>query len=226
MQRFGERAVTFGVEGDAFVTAKSTGFAKDGRLELRVTAEAKSFRLRTYIIADYAPSLISAAVAVGLNFKLRRAEIKAAIEHFHPQSKRLEVVRGANGVTVLNDAYNANPDSMGSALRTLKSFPAEGRHFAVLGDMFELGEATAKEHREIGRMVSDLAFSHVFFVGTAMKAAAQSYQRVSKRPERATHHATKAEMIELLHERLQPGDVVLVKGSRGMRMEELIEQLR
>jgi UDP-N-acetylmuramoyl-tripeptide--D-alanyl-D-alanine ligase len=224
--KFVDRVKTFSTHAAANVTAHTTGFSKDGRLELRVTAEGKSFQLRSYIVADYAPSLIASAVAVGLSFKLRRAEIKQAIEHFHPHDKRLEVQRLANGVTVINDAYNANPDSMESAFRTLQSYPAAGKKYVIIGDMFELGEAAPKEHRALGKTLSETPFAHLYFLGQAMKAAYATYQRNAKRPERAMHFLHKHELAEKLREIVAEGDVLLVKGSRGMKMEELIEQLR
>ena len=224
--KFGERAHSFSSRTPSQVMVRTSGFSKDGRLELRVSAENKSFQLRTHIVADYASNLVAAAVAVGLSFKLRRAEIKQALEHFHPHDKRLEVQRLSSGVTVINDAYNANPDSMESAFRTLQSYPAAGKKYVVIGDMFELGESGPREHRAIGKTLSEMTFPHLYFVGQSMKAAYAAYQRAAKRPERALYFKTKQELAEKLRLVVTDGDVLLVKGSRGMKMEELIEQLR
>jgi UDP-N-acetylmuramoyl-tripeptide--D-alanyl-D-alanine ligase len=230
IKQFGDRGITYGTgeEPDGrFANAFKIGYSKDGRTELRVVCEGKSFGVRTHIIADYAPNAIAAAVAVGVHFQMRRAEIKDQIETFHPHGKRLEVIR-IDGVTILNDCYNANPDSMESSLRTLMEFPATGRKFAVLGDMFELGEETIKQHRALGRKIAGHGFDHVLFTGKAMQAAWKSYNAAAGKTNGATKNSyfeNNSELAASLRDLLQPGDAILVKGSRGMKMEEVIELL-
>jgi len=231
-KQFGERCMTFGSGKDAddkFVYAYKLGFAKDGRIELRVGCEGKSFKLRTHIIADYAANVIAAAVVVGLHFHMRRAEIKAQLEIFKPHTKRLEVVKIHEGITVLNDAYNANPDSMESALRTMTEFPVEGRKFIVLGDMYELGDTSQKEHRALGRKVAEFGFDHVFFTGKDMQLAWKAYNTASGKTNGSTKESyfkNKEQLADSLRSQLKPGDAVLVKGSRGMKMEEVIDLIQ
>lgn len=228
---FGDRCLTYGTgseEEGPGIYAYKLGYAKDGRLELRVGCEGKSFRLRTHIIADYAPNLIAAAVAVGLHFKMRRAEIKAQLEIFRPHEKRLELVRTHDGITILNDAYNANPDSMEAAFRTLTEYPVAGRRFVVLGDMYELGETSQKEHRALGKKIAEFAFDRVFFTGKDMQLAWKSYIGAAGKTngETETYFANKEKLAETLGSMLQPGDAVLIKGSRGMKMEDVIDLLQ
>ncbi len=229
--KFGDRAVTYGqgrADRNRFVHAYKVGYSKDGRMELRVACEDKSFRIRTHLIADYTPNLIASAVAVGLHFKMRRAEIKSQLEIFRPHSKRLEIVH-IDGFTVLNDAYNANPDSMESALRTLKEFPAEGRKFAVLGDMLELGTTSSREHRAIGLIAAKFRLARVFFTGKDMKLASKAYSLASGKSNGAakpSYFSKKSDLVTSLREVLRPGDAVLIKGSRGMKMEEVIDLLQ
>jgi UDP-N-acetylmuramoyl-tripeptide--D-alanyl-D-alanine ligase len=231
-KHFGEKCVTFGTgteEDGRFVYAYRLGFAKDGRLEIRVGCDGKSFKLRTHIIADYAPNVVAAAVAVGLHFHMRRAEIKAQLEIFKPHTKRLEVVRIQEGITILNDAYNANPDSMESALRTMTEFPVEGRKFIVLGDMYELGDTSEREHRALGRKVAEFGFDHVFFTGKDMQFAWKAYHTASSKTNGSTKESyfkNKQQLADTLRGQLQPGDAILIKGSRGMKMEEVIDLIQ
>lgn len=230
-KQFAERCVTYGTgteEDGRDVYAYKLGYAKDGRLEVRVGCEGKSFRLRTHMIADYASNMIAAAVAVGLHFKMRRAEIKAQLEIFRPHEKRLELVRTYDGITILNDAYNANPDSMESAFRTLVDFPVTGRRFVVLGDMYELGDTSQREHRALGKKIAEFAFDRVFFTGKDMQLAWKSYIGAAGKTngETETYFANKEKLAEILGSLLQPGDAVLIKGSRGMKMEEVIDLLQ
>lgn len=221
---FGDRCMTFGTTPQAEIFARLLGYTKDGRLELRVGAEDKSFKLRTHIIADYAPNMIAGAVAVGLHFKMRRAEIKAAIEYFKPHDKRLEVVKLGSGITVINDTYNANPDSMESAFKTLAAFPSEGKRFVVLGDMFELGDTSEREHKAVGKKLQDFEFAGLFFTGKDMEFA---YKSAKRGREGEIHHFTsKEQIVDRLRNMLEPGDTILVKGSRGMKMEEVIDLIQ
>ena len=234
---FGERAITYGTGRSADVHAHKIGFAKDGRLEIRVECEGKSFRVRSRLVADYTPNMIGAAVAVGLHFGLRHREMREQVEAFYPHDKRLEVQhislctpaaksrdRSVN-VTVLNDAYNANPDSMLSALRTLTEFPSQGRRFAVLGDMFELGETSSREHRALGRKIVGFSLNGVLFTGKDMELAWKSYHSAAgpKKSSASYYFHHKSELAKALKEILRPGDTVLIKGSRGMKMEEVLE---
>ncbi|HET6400679.1 MAG TPA: UDP-N-acetylmuramoyl-tripeptide--D-alanyl-D-alanine ligase [Candidatus Kapabacteria bacterium] len=230
-QTFGDRAITYGsgVSSDGrAVHAYKSGFAKDGRLELRVGCEGKSFRIRSHLIADYTPNLVAAAVAVGIQFHLRRPEIKSQIDSFRPHNKRLEIVR-LEGITVLNDAYNANPDSMESALRTLAEYPVAGRRFAVLGDMFELGKTSQREHRALGRKIAEYPLHRVLFTGKDMQLASKSYHTAAGKTNGAAKNSyfkTKVQLAASLRKLLQPGDAVLIKGSRGMKMEEVIDLIQ
>lgn len=223
-KQFGDKCETFGTSPAGEIFARFLGYTKDGRLELRVGAEDKSFKLRTHIIADYAPNMIAGAVAVGLAFKMRRAEIKAAIEYFKPHDKRLEVVKLASGVTVLNDTYNANPDSMESAFKTLASYPAEGKRYVIVGDMFELGEKSEAEHKSIGKKLTEFDFAGLYFTGKDMELAYKSAKR--GREGEIYYFKTKDEAATKLRDILNPGDTLLVKGSRGMKMEEVIDLLQ
>ena len=231
LKRFGDRVLSYGAGRKAegrYVHAYKSGHAKDGRVELRIGCEGRSFRVRTHLIADYAPNIVAAAVTVGLHFKMRRAEIKSQLEIFRPHSNRLEVVH-VDGITVLNDAYNANPDSMESALRTLKEFPAEGRKFAVLGDMYELGTTSEREHRALGRKAAGFHLHRVFFTGKDMQHAWKSYNVAAGKTNGATKESyfkKKSDLAATLREALRPGDAVLIKGSRGMKMEEVLDLLQ
>jgi UDP-N-acetylmuramoyl-tripeptide--D-alanyl-D-alanine ligase len=228
LEKFGARTMTYGSvrekEGLS-IHAEKVSYGKDGRVEVRISHAGKPFQIRTHLIADYAPNMIAAAIAVGMHFHMRRSEIKTRIESFRPHSNRLEIVH-LDGVTVLSDTYNANPDSMESALRTLQEFPVEGRRFAALGDMFELGSASEQEHRALGLKVADYHLHHVYFTGTN---ALQSYKAASKGLNGKSKHSyfsEKEELAAALRDALQPGDALLIKGSRGMKMEELIDLIQ
>ncbi len=228
VKKFGNRAITFGTnmeQTDHYVLAQKIGYAKDGRVEIRISCDGKSFILRTHLYADYAANVIAAAIAVGMHFHMRRVEIKPQIEFFRPHSNRLEILQ-IDGITVLNDAYNANPDSMLSALKTLKEYPTEGRRFAVLGDMFELGRAAAREHRSLGHAVAGYHLHHAYFTGKYSRQAYKAALEASNGSAKSSFYTDKEKLVGALRNAVRPGDVVLIKGSRGMKMEEVIDLLQ
>ncbi len=122
---------------------------------------------------------------------------------------------------VLDDSYNANPDSMQQALSLLGAHP--GRRVAVLGDMLELGEAADALHAELGRHVADAKVSLLFGLGDGMRHAVSSARAAGLSD--AEHFGTFEELVEALRSALRAGDAVLVKGSRGSRMERVVEAL-
>jgi UDP-N-acetylmuramoyl-tripeptide--D-alanyl-D-alanine ligase len=121
-------------------------------------------------------------------------------------------------VTVVNDAYNANPDSMAAALRAVAGI-ANGRAVAVLGEMLELGDGSAEAHRDIGRLAAELGFARVVVVGDGARAIAEGAGSIAEVADDADA------AIGILSASLQGGDVVVVKASRGVRLERVAHAL-
>lgn len=176
-----------------------------------------SVQLRTY--GRYAAESALAAAGVGLNFGISATKIKSVLENYRPRSKRMEVSK-VHGVTILNDTYNANPDSVLAALKTLALMECKGQKIVVLGDMLELGEVSEREHRSIGREVRSLRLEYVLTYGPQSAVIAAE----SSAPY-AFHYEEKSMLIAYLEELVTPGDIVLVKGSRGMKMEDVVIHL-
>jgi UDP-N-acetylmuramoyl-tripeptide--D-alanyl-D-alanine ligase len=128
-------------------------------------------------------------------------------------------VRRSRGATLLLDYYNANPDSAKAALAALATWPAARRRIAVLGDMLELGEAAASLHEQVGRAVAQ---AELWVVG----AHAGDYERGARANGiEVRSFADKTEAARALHDALVPGTVVLLKASRGAKLEEVVRDL-
>jgi UDP-N-acetylmuramoyl-tripeptide--D-alanyl-D-alanine ligase len=156
----------------------------------------------------------AAAVAAGLAIGVDLATLVAGVERAAASPWRMEIHRGS--VTVVNDAYNANPDSVEAALRTVAELP--GRHVAVLGRMAELGIVAEEEHLRIGALAVELGFAGVVVVGDE-PGIARGAGRVA-RPV-----ADSEEALRVLRGYLREGDVVLVKASRAVGLEALAGRL-
>jgi UDP-N-acetylmuramoyl-tripeptide--D-alanyl-D-alanine ligase len=156
-----------------------------------------------------------AAASIGYLFEIDPSRIKRAIDSFTGVPMRLEV-KEIDGIRVINDVYNANPASMEEALKELVRVK-RGRIIAVLGDMLELGTYEGEAHKRLGRLLSALAIDILIAVGTRMAVAASEFQGKGYPVQNAE------EAGRLLREILRRGDTVLIKGSRGMRMEKVLE---
>jgi UDP-N-acetylmuramoyl-tripeptide--D-alanyl-D-alanine ligase len=154
------------------------------------------------------------------------ADVAAALSAAGPRSRwRMEVDRRADGVTVVNDAYNANPESMRAALAALAALPGE-RRIAVLGAMGELGPGAAAEHERLGRDAAAAGVDLVVAVGADAVGIASGAAAAGRRPgEESVHVPDREAARALLSERLRAGDVVLVKASRAYGLELLAADL-
>ncbi len=137
----------------------------------------------------------------------------------------MEVRQTPDGVTVVNDAYNANPDSMRAALRTLAAMRTTGRTFAVLGEMAELGADSIAEHDAIGRLAVRLSVFRTIVVGQGARALYLGASQEGSWDGEAAWVPDGAAAVAMLREQLRPGDVVLVKASRSAGLESVAAAL-
>lgn len=166
-----------------------------------------------------------AAIAVGVSQGVAVTVMISQLEHFKPTMKmRMERVQLLNGVQLINDTYNANPASMQAALRTVSAAKRSGRFIAVFGDMLELGEAAELKHKELGEMSSDAGVFKLFVFGEY--AGAVSDGAKAKGLSNVQIFDDVNILSKDLKSEIKTGDVVLVKGSRGMKMERVVEYLK
>ncbi len=166
-----------------------------------------------------------AAAAVGFHYGLDGAVIKKALDSYSSYEKRMQIVK-AGRVTILNDTYNSNPDSAIEALRWLSMVRTNGKRIAVLADMLELGDSSVREHRRVGKAAAGEGIDFLLTFGKmAREIAASAKSMPGGRPETQSFRS-KEELSGRLSAIVSPGDVVLIKGSRGMRMEEIVTALQ
>jgi len=161
------------------------------------------------------------AVAAGRAFGLSSEECAAGLATAPLAKARLQI-KEIGGVQFLDDSYNANPDSMKAALRTLVELDADGKRIAVLGEMRELGDESERGHREVGQTAAALKIDQLIAIGNAAAAIADAARHAGLRKTAIVNSTLKA--AELLNEIAAPGDLILIKGSRAARTEEVIEQ--
>ncbi len=207
--------VTFGRDPSADVCALDVVLDGDGRAAFTLTTPAGRARVRLPLAGEHQVLNAAAATAAGLALGVALDTLAAGLERATGSAWRMEIHRGR--FTVVNDAYNANPDSVRAALRTVAALP--GRHIAVLGKMAELGTVEAEEHRRMGAEARRLGYAAVVTVGEDPGYAEGA--GALTRPV-----ADAAQALAVVTEMVRPGDVVLVKASRAIGLETLAASLR
>lgn len=216
--------VTFyGTGEDADIRAEEIVTDEEGRPSFTLATAEERQLVSLAIPGRHNAYNAAAAAAVGLYLGLTFEEIAEGLAEARSSSMRMEVFESASGVTVINDAYNANPAAMRAALRTLSDFSTDSRRVAVLGDMAELGSLTDRAHFELGEYVASLGLDVLVTVGERAKRIAQGARAEGFSVEAIHTFASAEDAADSLEAMLRGGDVVLVKASRVIGLESVVE---
>lgn len=188
----------------------------DPFIELNWFLEGKSYEAKTNLTGHYNFENIMAAISVGCFFKLTPQEINKGLFNYHPANNRSQVTKTIYN-TVICDFYNANPSSMTVAIENLSTLTAS-KKIAILGDMFELGEVSTEQHKNIIDLAISKGFQHLIFVG-------HHFYNVKKETGRAHFFKTTAETEVFIKAQNWKETLILLKGSRGMALEKLLPVL-
>ncbi len=214
------RTVTFGF-GSADVAGRERR-VEGGRAAFLVDGHAVHLAL----LGDHHAVNALAAIAVARECGLSTADAATAVSAATPVSPhRMALTERADGVTILDDAYNASPESMRAAFRALRTVANGHTSWAVIGEMLEMGAASMQAHDDIGIDAVRLGISHLVVVGAGARPAYVSAVREGSWGDEAAFVATIEEALALVRDRVAPGDTVLVKGSHGTGLWRLADEL-
>jgi UDP-N-acetylmuramoyl-tripeptide--D-alanyl-D-alanine ligase len=220
------RVVTFGMEADADVRASDVAMGPDGRASFALQARGDRERVELTVPGDHMVSNALAAAALGIELGLSAAECAAALKGARVSAWRMETFTTAGGVVILNDAYNANPESMAAGLKTARWIARQGRLAAVLGHMAELGPIAFDEHERLGELVVRIGVDRLVTVGEPARAIARAAVREGQLPEDVASYDEASEATADVRTWARRGDTVLIKGSRVAGLERVAEALR
>lgn len=211
--------VTFGTNPGSDYRYRITGVDELARATFElITPAGEKMIIPLPVSGSHMVSHAAASAVIASELSVPSEKIIEALSGFRSLSNRFSV-RRAKGVTLIDDTYNANPDSMIAAIETLKQMKTDGKKIAVLGDMLEMGIDSGPEHQRIGEHIARSGIDALLTFGPEAAAIHQS----AGQPAFKKHFDDKKDLIDRLLEMITPGDTVLVKGSRGMKMEEVTE---
>ncbi|MGM0213962.1 UDP-N-acetylmuramoyl-tripeptide--D-alanyl-D-alanine ligase [Enterococcus sp. AZ109] len=220
-EKLSQKQQTFGIQvGDISATIMS-----ESREATLFTVDGKAYQIPMPGKYNVKNALI--ALAIGRWYGLSDEEIYQGLTYVEITKNRTQWLKAANGADILSDVYNANPTAMGLVLDTFAKLPTNGRRLAVLADMLELGPEAASLHRNMVDHLNDQEFAAVYLYGEQMKNLAEviavRYPRLAVQSFAANE---KIAMIEAIKRELQPEDSIVLKGSNGMGLLEVIDALQ
>ena len=218
--------IQVGESAEATVRAIDISLDPQGRASFTLVTDQGSAAVALQLHGEHHVGNALAVAAVALTVGMPLDEVAAALGEARPMSRwRMEVHERADGVTIINDAYNANPDSMRAALKALAVMGEGRRTWAVLGEMRELGLGSAADHEDLGRLAVRLNVSRVVAVGEGTQPIDLGVRQAGPEGAESSWVPDTDAAYELLRQQLVPGDVVLVKSSRDAGLRWLGERL-
>jgi UDP-N-acetylmuramoyl-tripeptide--D-alanyl-D-alanine ligase len=219
------RVLTFGVASDADVGAEQVELGDDGRPSFVLRTPEGRAAVRLPLVGEHMVPNALAAAACGTALGLGVEACAEGLARARGAPWRMETATSPDGVTVVNDAYNANPGSVAAALRAARWLARGSRLCAVLGHMAELGPASAAEHERVGELAARLRVERLVVVGAEARGIALAAVREGLEPEAVASYEDPAEALADVRGWARPGDVVLCKASRVAGLERIAEAL-
>ncbi|OGF27588.1 hypothetical protein A2303_02880 [Candidatus Falkowbacteria bacterium RIFOXYB2_FULL_47_14] len=230
------RVITFGLEERSDIRAQEINYSFSGEA---IAANIKGINFKMGYKGSHTPILLPgvlginsvyaalAAAAVGLSFGMNQIEISEALRKFDSPKGRMRLIPGIKNTTIIDDTYNSEPKSAIAALGALKRIPVkEGAgKFVVLGDMLELGAYSEEGHKDVGRYVARAGFDWLFTVGERARHIAHGAKEEGMGEDRIFSFSDSSEVGRFMQDRIRENDLILVKGSQGMRMEKVVKEI-
>jgi UDP-N-acetylmuramoyl-tripeptide--D-alanyl-D-alanine ligase len=221
--KFKGRKITYGPRGQVRAESWRSLNAKGMLLNLRVGGQRARVRLNFLGHHNIANAVGAAALAYGFGVSLRA--IRRGLCSAKPFPMRMQI-EDWNGIGIINDAYNANPASMDAAIRTLGEIDCPGERTAVLGDMFELGNQSRLQHLQLGRRVAKARIDRLYLLGPQAIQVRKGVLQGGMPSDRVVIGQDHSDVARQLRSHVKKGDWLLFKGSRGMKIEKVLAELK
>ncbi len=219
------KIVTFGMGGNALVRAEGVKTKGEDKTSFVLVIERKRRRIDIAALGKHNVSNALAAAACSWALGIKYDQICCGLEEFRQLPGRMSRQLLKNGVSLIDDTYNANPASMRAAIETMNEIKGENEIIVVMGDMLELGNGAAEMHEEMGRLMAERNIGRIFLKGDLVRFVAEGAEKGELAKDRIVFPATPDMVVDYISSSARRGDSILVKGSRGMRMEEYVQAI-
>ncbi len=216
------KKLSFGFRGKSDVKGKFIGLNSQGNPQVIFSYKNRSMNVDLKTVGKHSSYNALCSAAFGFRFGVPFGKIKAALESYSSFDKRMQVIKH-DGLTILNDSYNANPTSMKAAFETLKLMNGFDMKIAAVGDMLELGKDSKHFHEELAKYASNAKVDYLFCFGDLTNYTARQAKKLGLKTFK---FSSKKELIEKINSIITENSILLVKGSRKMKMEEIIEGIK
>jgi len=220
------KCITYGLEEGADVRAKNILL---GKSQSSFTLEYGDKNIPIIILHSTGRGQIYsilAGIACALSYGLDLETIKESIKDYTTPEGRGSLLKGIKNILIIDETYNSSPQAVEMALSNLGDLADSRRMVAVLGDMLELGSISKESHKHIGQKVRDLGINYLFTVGKEARYIANSAKSAGMHEDKVFHFDNNQDLIKVLLENIEEDDIILVKGSRGMKMEEIVKEIK
>ena len=226
LARFKGKIISFGVKNSSDIMGKDIAWkGLEGGTFTVVVNKKEEEHLFIPLVGLYNLYNALAAIAVAYYFRVPLTAIKEKLAHFKGMPMRSRVLRFKEGFTLLDDTYNSNPRALELVLDHFKALTTEGRKIVISGDMLELGEWSEEAHREAGRLIANGGIDLLIGVGNLSRKSIEEAQKERMPPDSLFHFPDSSQVGPFLSSLLREKDLILVKGSRAMKMELIVDYL-
>jgi UDP-N-acetylmuramoyl-tripeptide--D-alanyl-D-alanine ligase len=219
------KKVTLSLKSGTDVTASVVRDYGPEGLQLNIHYGKDELDLRTPLVGVHNVYNLLCALGAAYALSIPKDKLQVGLNRFERPEMRLEVIKMPNNVSIVNDCYNANPASTMVALEVVRNM-APGRTIAVLGDMLELGDFSARAHRDVGIRVAGHKYAYLMAIGRFAGDVRQGAIQGGMKDRAIQVFQSHSEVVDALERVIAPNDMILVKGSRGMKMEQITEPLK
>jgi UDP-N-acetylmuramoyl-tripeptide--D-alanyl-D-alanine ligase len=226
-RRFSGRTLSFGLSADAQVRASHVRHRGLSGMTATISTPAAEVELTTPLLGTGNLLNVLAATAVATEMGVALSAIGRRAATLKPAAHRGELLRLPGGVTLIDDSYNSSPAALEKSLEIVRMATGSARKIAVLGEMLELGAHADRLHEDSGRSAAEAELDLLIAVGGApARLLAEAARAAGMRPPAVIHVPTSAEAADVAIQKIRPGDLVLVKGSRGIRTDTVVDRLK
>ncbi len=218
------RAVFYGMDGSVDYRAENYQSLGEDGSSFSIMVDNKTYEVKVPVPGIHNVYNAMAAIAVGVEMNISMKIIVEGISDYSPGSMRQNII-SHKGIKIINDAYNASPQSMQAAINVLEELSTKTRGIAVLGDMLEMGNMAKELHYSVGDFIKDKNISHLITVGKDSKNITQAVTDSGNSSINLRHFDNNSDALDYIIGIVKQGDYILIKGSRGMKMEQIAEGL-